>query len=503
MSDTRTVLTKIAALRQRLEQTPGLVRPGCPEGEALDGPARLRLLEEHVAEGKRHTRLLDEALRKLAGTPAAEPGLPTHLTARARGLLQQGHQLLGQLKALASDLDLSAETDGAADPLIAHYRATVAMADTALRLVQAYPDAPSAQLRLCDGLESTLEVVAQRVATLRSLVDQRRQKADRVDMLADLLTCLAAGQPVELKPFVTLAQAILSEARQGTPLRFLQAVDFGVPDFDYATPTNRPLTASAELKTRQTARFIACHSLTTAQVMARLVGFDPILRSQPEDAVLAALVHDVGMLHVPAVILAQPGQLDDEQRRAIESHARSGAECAARLLPGAAWLFEATAAHHERLDGTGYPGGLTDLQIAPLTRLLGVCDVYAAQCVARPHRAAREPRTALADTLLLADRGGLDRTCAEHLLHFSFYPVGSVVAFADGSVGVVLATHPAHTDVKMPSRPVLMMLSDAQGQLLPVPRVIDLAEHEERIIVRSLTVSERRRLLGTRNPELA
>src|SRR5207302_1036318 len=156
---------------------------------------------------------------------------------------------------------------------------------------------------------------------------------------------------------------------------------------------------------------------------------------------LAALVHDVGMLRVPLEILVHPGSLNDEQKRAVERHTQIGADLAARLLPNGAWLAEATGGHHERLDGTGYPGGLRDGHIAPLTRLLAVCDVYAALRAPRPHREARSTRTALADTLLLADQGALDPREAERLLLLSFYPPGTVVELADGAVGLVVATH--------------------------------------------------------------
>jgi hypothetical protein len=174
---------------------------------------------------------------------------------------------------------------------------------------------------------------------------------------------------------------------------------------------------------------------------------------------------------------------------------------AVRLLPTGSWLARATAGHHERLDGTGYPAGLRDSQIEPLTRLLAVCDIYAAMCCPRPHRPALETRTALTDTLLLAEQGALDRFQAERLLVLSFYPVGTVVELADGATGVVVATHQDRRDLNALARPVVALLTTSQGQLLPAPRYLDLAECEGRSIVRSLPLAERRELLGRRYPE--
>jgi hypothetical protein len=172
------------------------------------------------------------------------------------------------------------------------------------------------------------------------------------------------------------------------------------------------------------------------------------------------------------------------------------------LLPDGAWLAEATLAHHERLDGTGYPSGWRELQLAPLTRLVAVCDVYAALCAPRLHRAARDTRTALADTLLLAEQGALDRYHAERLLQLSFYPVGSVVELGDGAVGVVVATHLGRRDLQTPARPVVALLTDGQGRPLSGPQYLDLAQAEGRSIVRTLSRSERREVLSRSHPEL-
>ena len=352
------------------------------------------------------------------------------------------------------------------------------MADTALRMIQAFPDAASVQLRLCEGLEGMLGVIAERIAGLNAAARERRSQHQRIDTLADLLTQLHAGLPVDIQRCADIAEAIVTEAAEAEPLRFLAA------------------------DPRQPARFIACHGLTTAQVMARVVRDNAELRCSPVEAVLAALLHDVGMLSVDPAILAQPGPVNDAQRRAIEGHTRSGAQILTRLLPGGAWLAEAAEGHHERLDGTGYPAGLRDRQIAPLTRLIAVCDIYAALCTPRPYRPALDTRTALTDTLLLAEGGSLDRYQAERLLQLTFYPIGSVVELADGAVGLVVATHMSRRELNTPARPVLAVLTDGEGQALPQPRHVDLAQCEGRSIVRLLPRAERDERLGGRYPEL-
>jgi hypothetical protein len=477
MSDTQVLLSKIAALRQRLEQAQGLIKDaGSAAASLLDGgPDPVTVLERKVAAGARQHGLLDAGLRQLPGGPGGEgAALPAQLTARAARLLRRCGELLGQLRSLAEEPLLQ---QGEGDPLAALYRETAAMTDTVLRTVQAFPEAPSAQIRLCEGLEVILGVVADRLATLAGAVEGRRRDRGRLDALAALLAALASGGPAELAPLTALAEGVLDDAQQALPLRWLS---WGAED---------------------PARFVAAHGLMTAQVCARLTRHDPDWRSRPLEPILAALVHDVGMLRVPAATLAKAGPLDDAERRAVEAHAALGAEAVARLAPQAAWLVEAVAGHHERLDGTGYPAGLRDAQLRPLVRLLAVCDVYAALTSPRPHRPALETRTALTDTLLAAEKGALDRHQAERLLQLSFYPPGTAVELADGALGVVVATHAGRRDLGTPARPVVALVTDARGQSLPAPVHLDLAECEGRSVLRGLTPPERRELLGKHHPE--
>ena len=132
-----------------------------------------------------------------------------------------------------------------------------------------------------------------------------------------------------------------------------------------------------------------------------------------------------------------------------------------------------------------------------------MADVYAAFSAVRPHRTARALRTALTDTLLLAEQGLLDRACAESLLHLSFYPVGTAVEMSDGSAAVVVATPSAWRDLNSPARPVVAVLLDADGHPLPSPRHHDLMQCEQQRIVRNLTPRERRERLAVWFPEWA
>ena len=98
---------------------------------------------------------------------------------------------------------------------------------------------------------------------------------------------------------------------------------------------------------------------------------------------LAALIHDVGKISVPAEILSKPGRLSDNEFELIKVHAQAGHD----VLQSIAFdrpVAEMVLQHHERLDGSGYPQGLRGEGILPAARVIAVADVYEAMTSHRP-----------------------------------------------------------------------------------------------------------------------
>jgi HD-GYP domain-containing protein (c-di-GMP phosphodiesterase class II) len=250
------------------------------------------------------------------------------------------------------------------------------------------------------------------------------------------------------------------------------------------------------------ARFAAAHAVTAAQVAARVVGQDFEWGSRPLVPMVACLLSEVGLAKVPADVLATPGPLDPAGRRLVDRHPSDGADLIRGFLPDAGPLADAVAAHHERPDGTGFPKGLKGDDIPALARFLAVCDDYAGRTCDRPHRPAHDPRTALTDVLLDADNGRHDRDFAEYLLALSFHPVGTVVELTDGRVGVVVANHSGRQGLRATARPVVAVLADDRGTVLPRPDHVDLAAADRGGVVRVLPAADRRALLADWYPEL-
>ncbi len=116
----------------------------------------------------------------------------------------------------------------------------------------------------------------------------------------------------------------------------------------------------------------------------------------------AGLLHDVGKLGVSNQILDSAARLGPEERAAVERHPRFTWEVLSRVGAFAdfAWI---AATHHEKLDGSGYPWGLSGDALDGEARVLVVADIYEALTADRPYRAGMAPAAAFA--IIARDRG--------------------------------------------------------------------------------------------------
>lgn len=126
-----------------------------------------------------------------------------------------------------------------------------------------------------------------------------------------------------------------------------------------------------------------------------------------------ALLHDVGKLGVSNTVLDKPGKLDDTEWAAVRQHAVYTQSILGRI-PIFEELARVSSAHHERLDGKGYPLGLSAPDIALETRIITTADIFDAITAERPYRGAVPVDKTLA---IMADSVGtaLDADCFEHL----------------------------------------------------------------------------------------
>jgi hypothetical protein len=118
---------------------------------------------------------------------------------------------------------------------------------------------------------------------------------------------------------------------------------------------------------------------------------------------VGGLLHDVGKLSVSGGILRKPGSLDDAEYAEVKRHPEVGERLLRELGGFSPEVLALVAAHHERLDGKGYPRNLAGPELGIGPRILAVCDVYDALVSDRVYRDAWTPERAL--ELLRKDTG--------------------------------------------------------------------------------------------------
>jgi PAS domain S-box-containing protein len=156
-------------------------------------------------------------------------------------------------------------------------------------------------------------------------------------------------------------------------LRFQGSLEAAVTAIATASELRDPYTAGHQHRVGELACAIATEMGVEAEVIAGIQ--------------VAATIHDVGKLIVPAEILSSPGRLKEAEFALIKQHPQAGYDIVSGIeFP---WpVPEMVLQHHERLDGSGYPNGLRGEEIAMGARIIAVADTVEAITSHRPYRPA-------------------------------------------------------------------------------------------------------------------
>jgi sensor domain CHASE-containing protein len=129
--------------------------------------------------------------------------------------------------------------------------------------------------------------------------------------------------------------------------------------------------------------------------LARAIATEMGLSEEPIDGIrMAGAIHDIGKISIPGEILSRPGRLSDIEFGLIKTHPQVGYDILKTIdFP---WpVAQIVLQHHERMDGSGYPQGLSGEEIILEARILAVADVVEAMASYRPYRLAHSIKEAL------------------------------------------------------------------------------------------------------------
>ncbi|MGZ8243371.1 HD-GYP domain-containing protein [Methylomagnum sp.] len=181
--------------------------------------------------------------------------------------------------------------------------------------------------------------------------------------------------------------------------------------------------------------------------------------SELENLGACGLLHDMGMVSVPADVLNKRGRLSEDEAMAVRMHTRYGRD----VLMSGRNVFSGTVdvafGHHENIDGSGYPRGLTGSQLNLSCKIVSIVDKYNAITSERPYRPARNHLDAVNVLNRLAKEERIDRDLARAFINYlGVYPPGTIVELSNGELGIVIESNPEQR-----LRPQLLIVRDAEG----------------------------------------
>jgi putative nucleotidyltransferase with HDIG domain len=149
--------------------------------------------------------------------------------------------------------------------------------------------------------------------------------------------------------------------------------------------------------------YTAGHQRRVSQLASAIAQDMRLPKEMQERVQLAAMIHDVGKIKIPAEILSKPGRITQMEFKLIQTHAEVGYEILKNIdLP---WPIDNIVfQHHERMDGSGYPLGILGGDILMEARIIGVADVVEAMSSHRPYRPALGMGNALQE---IRDKSGV------------------------------------------------------------------------------------------------
>jgi HD-GYP domain-containing protein (c-di-GMP phosphodiesterase class II) len=207
-----------------------------------------------------------------------------------------------------------------------------------------------------------------------------------------------------------------------------------------------------------------------AAILGRHIGLH---RSELEKLAVGCAMCDVGMTQLPAELLDQPENLTDKQRIIIKAHPTIGAEIIAASNDVDPEIVAIIENHHERMDGSGYPRGVSDAAIPLLARIAGLVDTYDAMITTRPYAKARTSHEATQELLDCKGTQFQEALVEQFVQAVGLFPTGTMVELNSGEVAIVVSQNNTRR-----LKPELVIVLDAEKERLPSPTLLDLVNQD-------------------------
>ena len=191
---------------------------------------------------------------------------------------------------------------------------------------------------------------------------------------------------------------------------------------------------------------------------------------------LAALLHDIGKSRVSAELLQKSGGLSEADWRQLMNHPWLGVLTLFQMRSQQELPYRSMVVaheHHMRCDLSGYPHPLRPRALTMMSRIVAVADGYDAATTRRAYQTVPYPPSAVLQEMRDNPRRGMDPVVVKAFINLlGIYPVGTLVVLDTFELAVVRSANP---NPEFLSRPIISIVSDAQGHLLDPPEIVDMS----------------------------
>lgn len=203
-------------------------------------------------------------------------------------------------------------------------------------------------------------------------------------------------------------------------------------------------------------------------VLGRHLGFP---KSDMNKLGMIGMLADVGKTRVPRALLEKPGMLSTAEYEIVKGHVELGLEALRKSMVLPVEVEQGIAQHHERIDGSGYPLGLSEDAISIYGRIAGIADTFAALITPRAYANACAPQDALMSLFEWAGRSFHAPLVEQFVEAIGIFPVGSFVELSTGEAAIIVA----HNRTRR-LEPKVLILTWPDKQALPEPIARDLSQ---------------------------
>ena len=221
---------------------------------------------------------------------------------------------------------------------------------------------------------------------------------------------------------------------------------------------------------KQKDAYLLEHSINVATLITIFAKHLRLDREIIEELATGALLHDIGKIKVDDTVLNKQGKLSDNEFEHMKQHAQFSYDIVSEA--GLSKIScEIAGSHHERLDGSGYPNGLSHSEISQFVRMASIVDVFDALTAERVYKKALPPIQAFKILRESSPQHFDEKLLNEFINCIGLYPVGSLVKLKSQRIGMVASSNP-----EQPLRPIVKVFYSAKSMYHIAVEDIDLAE---------------------------